>query len=215
MNKIKRTNRKAETETKVKTEEKPPSIEELKQLTENAPMRENTQEFTEMQVKEATKQAFRTVVRGAVEKMRISAQNGYTRAYLYNWEFTTDPTDMTYAFNGIRFSYLIRNTNLSQQLTDYFNQSATEKNKYRVGIYSNKTTHQQQRRRWGLYVSWYQPQPKEETNETTETDETDETKENGNTEEEEKEEDTEKAEDEKVEASVQPSASAKTSKKKR
>lgn len=127
------------------------NIDAIRQLTDNSKSDLNKLYDS------AREAAFEHIVEGSSEKIRQAAENGRTRAYLYNWQYLADPKDKTHSFKGVRIMDLLTKNNspLLQDLREHFNPT-NESNGFRVG-WRRFEKRGDEPTRYGLYVSWYKP----------------------------------------------------------
>ena len=142
------------------------NIDEIRQLTNESKTDLDTL------YDEACKDAFKHIVVGSADKIQNAAKNGRTRAYLFRWQYTSDPSDKTYSFQNVRISDILRKGSLLSDLRKHFN-PGNDPNGFKVG-YHRFNTRDNEPRQYGLYVSWYVPKKRPEGEDNVEANAVDE-----------------------------------------
>lgn len=96
----------------------------------------------------ACKDAFNFIVRDYVKKMHKSAERGHTKAYLYIWNYETNPKSRKYKFKGCRIMDIVTKNNLIERLSNHFAEINKE---FTVGWHKFRN---HSPARYGIYVSW-------------------------------------------------------------
>lgn len=119
----------------------------------------------------ACQKAFDHIVENSSEKIRKAAENGRTRTYLYTWEYVNDPKDKTYCFNGVRIMDLLTKNDapLLKNLRNHFNPD-NDQDGFKIG-WRKFEKRENEATRYGLYVSWYKPQHKNDKEQNAEAEE--------------------------------------------
>jgi hypothetical protein len=102
--------------------------------------------------------AYTYILKGFKDKMRRAAEYGKTRAYLYRWNYETDPKSRAYKFKGVRIFDIVTKGNLIERLTTHFQNINPE---FFVGWHKFKTEDESKPTRYGIFVSWDTPKEKE------------------------------------------------------
>lgn len=114
----------------------------------------------------ACTEAYNHILEDHETLMEAAARMHKDRAYLYRWNYESDPRSTKFRFNGVRISDIVRHGDLIERLNTYFKEINPQ---FYVASHAFKKEPGDKRNtRYGIYVSWAE---KKETKETKDKDE--------------------------------------------